>query len=179
MKIQKKQNNKKPLIITLSILVILITSITIFVIINPMHNSSLEQNGINSESSNGAPTYPTNNPEDPQITGDSDSKPGLSNPSAPSNETLSIVIPYKNVEGSNLKITAEIDGVLSTGTCTLTLKNNSVTIEKTASVTTYASSSTCQGFSVPVSELPSGTWSISLQVISGDKSGTVTAEVSI
>lgn len=55
----------------------------------------------------------------------------------------------------------------SDGTCTLTVTNGSQTNTQTAPVMYQPQYATCAGFSVPVGNLGTGTWTITLSVISG------------
>lgn len=53
--------------------------------------------------------------------------------------------------------------VVSGGSCTLTLKKNTATIVKDAAVQSMGSYAVCQGFDVPLAELPSkGEWNITV-----------------
>jgi hypothetical protein len=42
-----------------------------------------------------------------------------------------------------------------------------------------ASSSTCKGFDVPLSQLSSGTWNISIDISVGSKTGHITDQVKV
>ena len=90
------------------------------------------------------------------------------------------VITYAGVNGSYLMIRVNIDQYLNGGTCKLSLKQNgSEVYTASAPVIDAASTSTCEGFNVPVSGLSNGTVSISIAVSSGDKSGTITGSASL
>lgn len=88
-------------------------------------------------------------------------------------------INYKAVVDSALTLRITIDQALSGGTCTLTLSSNGKTVTKTAPVAANPSSATCEGFSVPISELGNGQWDININVTSGDRSGTLKGTVTI
>ena len=84
------------------------------------------------------------------------------------------VITYAGVSGSNLMIRVNIDQYLNGGTCKLALKQNGNTVyTASASVIDAASTSTCEGFNVPVSGLPKGAIDIIISVSSGNKSGDI------
>ena len=84
------------------------------------------------------------------------------------------VITYAGVSGSNLMIRVNIDQYLSGGTCKITLKQNGGNIyTASAPVIDAASTSTCEGFNVPVAGLPKGAIDIIISVSSGDKSGDI------
>lgn len=92
---------------------------------------------------------------------------------------LTGVITAKSVTGSTLIIRNTIDQLVGSGSCDLTMTSGSKTITKTAEIVQNPSSSTCAGFDVPVSELGSGRWDIEIKVSSGDKSMTLKETVNI
>lgn len=55
----------------------------------------------------------------------------------------------------------------SDGTCSLSIVNGSKTYTQSASVIYQPEFSTCAGFSVPTASLGSGTWNLTLNVVSG------------
>ena len=90
------------------------------------------------------------------------------------------VITYAGVSGSNLMIRVNIDQYLNGGTCSLGLKKDGNNIySDTAPIVDSASTSTCEGFNVPVSSISSGKLNIVINITSGDKSGTITGEVTV
>lgn len=98
------------------------------------------------------------------------------------NESVSITgaITYASVVGGNLVIRVNIDQYLSGGSCKLSLIQDGVVVfEDNAVVIDSASTSTCEGFNVPVARLGSGRININIAVISGDKNGTISGEVEI
>lgn len=100
--------------------------------------------------------------------------------SSSDNNSLVVTINYSQVIGDSLQVRVTIDRVLSSGTCSLTLTGASgTTVSRTAELAANPSSSTCQGFNIPVAELSSGKWTIMLDVSSGDLSGTASSEITI
>jgi hypothetical protein len=63
----------------------------------------------------------------------------------------------------------------TTGNCQLTVTNGKKSTTKTAAIIYQSEFSTCAGFSVPISELDSGLWQVSLSV--GTDNKTTTLEV--
>ena len=98
-----------------------------------------------------------------------------------SSDRLTGSINYKSVIGSTLSIRATIDQSVTSGTCNLTLINqgSGKTVTKSATIITNPSSSTCNGFDIPTSELGSGNWNITIDLSSNDKNGKITDTVSI
>lgn len=113
--------------------------------------------------------------------GDTDTAPGNEEPSGSDSKSdgLSTSITVSEVNGSTLYIRNEIRGVYASGTCVLTLTNDSKTIRKRSGIQALAKVSTCQGFNIPTSELSPGTWNINLTVTIGDKKGTAQGSVNI
>lgn len=98
------------------------------------------------------------------------------------NEGTSVtgVITYASVNGGNLMIRMNIDQYLSGGNCKLSLvQNGAVVFEATAVVIDAVSTSTCEGFNVPMAGLGGGKTMINIVVTSGDKSGTISGEVEL
>ena len=94
-------------------------------------------------------------------------------------DSLTGSVASANKNGENLSIRINIDQYLSNGTCTLHLENGSKTIKRSASIIPTASTSSCEGFDVPLSELYSGNWGIIIELSSDEKTGEIKGDVSI
>lgn len=82
--------------------------------------------------------------------------------------------------GEMLVLRVNIDQFLSDGECNLTIKNGDDSVySKSASIIDSASTSTCTGFDVPVSELGNGNMEIVIDIISGEKTGVINGEIKI
>ncbi len=94
-------------------------------------------------------------------------------------ESLTGSITTARIDEDKLIIRVTIDQYLSNGTCSLTITNGDQTLEKTANIAPIASTSSCEGFDVPTSELNNinDNISIKINITSGDKIGTITGEV--
>ena len=97
---------------------------------------------------------------------DEDTKPGNTKPdpafSKPSISTL-------ERSGSQL-IVRTVIGKAKSGTCKLSLKKDTKTVEKTAPVGLVTSYYTCQGFDVDIDEIGFGTWDVTVTLIINDES---------
>lgn len=94
----------------------------------------------------------------------------------PSTTTIPVTITAVQ-PGSTVYIRANIERVSSTGVCKLTMNGpSSKTYSASAPTQPLASSSTCQGFNVPMSNLTPGVWRISITVEDGSATGTATTE---
>ena len=118
----------------------------------------------------------------PPSTSSSSPKATSSNPAAlnaatqnPDNVTVSAT----QTDSSTVTVQTKLVGY-SDGSCTLTATNGSNIFTQTAQVIYAPDFSSCAGFSVPVSQLGTGTWSIKLDVTSrgNTQSKTTSVEVS-
>lgn len=94
------------------------------------------------------------------------------------NNDLTGVITYAGASGNNLMIRVNIDQYLSDGSCSLSLlSNGGVVYGDTAKIVASASTATCEGFDIPVSEVGSGNYEIVINLSSYDKTGAIKGEV--
>ena len=96
-----------------------------------------------------------------------------------SSESLTGYITTSRFSGDKLIIRVNIDQYLSNGTCTLTLSDGANQLDKSAKLSPAASTSTCEGFDIPSSELSnfSRPIDITINLTSGDKRGSITGRV--
>lgn len=90
--------------------------------------------------------------------------------------TLTGVLTRADVANGNLVLRVNIDQYLTSGTCELTLKNGANIYSETANISDSASTSTCEGFDIPISKLVSGSWDITIKLNSGDKTGEISGK---
>ncbi len=81
--------------------------------------------------------------------------------------------------GSQVVFDTLIQQVLSEGQCSLTITSGGQTVRKTATIFPGPSTSSCRGFAVGVSELPTGKWHATLQITSGNYAGSAKSEVEV
>lgn len=96
-------------------------------------------------------------------------------------EELTGVISYVGVSGGSLIVRVNIDQFLAGGSCKMALvKDGNIIYNKTAVIVSSVSTSTCDGFTVPVSEI-SGKDKLTLEVTleSDNKYGKMVGEVTI
>ena len=95
-------------------------------------------------------------------------------------KNVQILITAANQNESTLQIRTLISAVENTGICTLTLTNaGKPTVTKTVNSQALASTSTCQGFDIPISELPVGTWHIVIEYNSTALTGSANQDIVI
>ncbi len=93
---------------------------------------------------------------------------------------LSGVMTYAGVNGGQLMVRVNIDQYLSGGSCILAIRKDGGNVyTATAAVADSASTSTCEGFNVPVEELVEGHLNIVVFINSGDQSGEIHGEVEL
>lgn len=90
-------------------------------------------------------------------------------------------ITYTAVEDDKLIIRVNIDQIVGEyGTCSLTLsKAGRKDIIKAVNTMDNPSSSTCQGFDIPIKELAKGVWNIRINLSVGGKLGVVEGRVEL
>lgn len=98
-----------------------------------------------------------------------------STPSAPTT-TDSVTLSAQKESNGTVTIFTKIYGV-GRGTCNLQVTNSSQQTSQTAEVIYQPEYSSCAGFSVPISELGSGNWTIKVTAVAPDK--TVSNSISL
>lgn len=93
-------------------------------------------------------------------------------------DSITGVITYVAANPSNFVIRVSIDQYLTDGTCELVLSGPS-SYTATAPVAPEASTSTCQGFDIPLSALTPGEYDIRINITSGSLAGTLTGKGAI
>lgn len=179
--------SRKNLIITLSVIVVLAISGGAYALMLQANNSSdtntTKDNGDSTDNSSSSSDSSTDtDPSDTEsTTADPDSKTQQTYEGENANTSTSLtgVISYKSVVDTNLVIRTTIDQMISSGTCSLTLSNGQKTVTRASDIMLNPSSSTCEGFDIPTSELGGGTWSIEIDISGGNKTGTLTGNVSL
>ena len=124
-------------------------------------------------------TPETKNPDETQIIG-KDPIVQYEGENPNKSDSLTGVITYAGIVGQKLTIRLNIDQYLGAGNCNLSLmKDGTEYYSASANIIADASTSTCQGFDVETTNLPSGNYLITINLQSGDKTGTITGGVSL
>lgn len=99
----------------------------------------------------------------------------------PNNSTeLTGVLTHAEVSNGSLVIRVNIDQYLERGSCILALRRGGANIySDNANIISAASTSTCEGFNIPVSSLGEGKTNIIIYISSGEKHGEITGEVEL
>lgn len=115
-------------------------------------------------------------PENPEKT---PTKSEGNNPNLSTGLTGSIT--YAAVADGKLIIRVNIDQLVGeNGTCSLTLsKKGSKDIIKAVNTMDNPSSSTCQGFDIPLNEISKGSWNLKIDLSAGGKLGHIEGKVEV
>ena len=92
---------------------------------------------------------------------------------------LTGTITTARVLDEELIIRIEIDQFLISGTCEQTLTKGEKKYSEKTNILADASTSTCEGFNVPINSLEGGVWKIEIRVFSGEKTGEIKGEANI
>lgn len=93
--------------------------------------------------------------------------------------SISASISHKSIVSDVLILRITIDQFLSSGQCHLIMYNNQKTIERVVNIAQNPSSSSCMGFDIPINEIGNGNWSITINISSNDKKGSVADNITI
>jgi hypothetical protein len=177
----KKTKNKKLIILTLTAISLLILCLFLtksFPFEKPENQASQEQDQRNAgqqikESS-------LDSQKDKTGISGSDQPPTPAPSPNGGKSTIEINITAANQNDSLLQIRSLILAVDSGGICSLSLTRSGFSpITKTAPAQALSSSSTCQGFDIPLSELAPGEWSVILNYESSSLVGSTTRSITI
>lgn len=95
-------------------------------------------------------------------------------------ETLTGLITYADVKDGELIIRVNIDQFLQSGNCNLTLSRNGATYySRSVGIVESVTTSTCDGFNIPISGFPSGNLQVEINLDSEGKSGKIEGRVKI
>lgn len=177
-----KPNNKKRVIIVASVVAALLIfgGVGAFYLNRP-NTDDIPDTETTSDTFDNSPATTDEIEAGEQIKRDSLEKNDTGETPAPSGEIqkVGVIITAANQVDGQLLVRSMIDTISNDGVCTLTLqKSDGTIVTKTAGVQASASSSTCKGFDVPLSELSSGEWRITVtyksDILEGAAGHTVT-----
>ena len=102
------------------------------------------------------------------------------NGSQQTNDTQSTIsITGTNQSPTTFSVRTVIDKVIGSGTCTITLTHQTTKVTHMVDIQPLATTSTCKGFDIPLSQLSVGTWETSITFSGGGFSGSTTTQVEI
>lgn len=81
--------------------------------------------------------------------------------------------------GSDVRVRSLIETVTNSGSCDIVFEKNGKTVRQNSGIQALASSSTCKGFTIPVSQLSSGIWHITLKVTTKGNTSKATKDYKV
>lgn len=160
-------------------LVLLGVAITVVVLVKNNYFSEKQENTVRQSENSDKPEEKPN--EDkleeqkqeekvPQYDGESPNK----------SETLTGLITYADIINEELVIRVNIDQFLQSGNCNLTMSRNGATYyTQSVGIQESVTTSTCDGYKIPVSELSKGDFQVEIDLESDGKSGKIVGRVRI
>ena len=95
-------------------------------------------------------------------------------------ETLTGLITYADVVDNELVIRVNIDQFLQSGKCNLAINRNGVTYySQSVDIQESVTTSTCDGYKIPVDQLSKGDFQVEIDLESDGKNGKITGRVRI
>lgn len=189
MNLKHKRTFKKPLLITVAIIILIGITFCLYVYVfkGPIPDwkkSPVTQvNTVNydkpskEQSEAGDNIENDNKSNNPSQVG-SDRAPQPSGTSQDKGKTP-VTITSSGQNGNTAQIRSLISAVVNTGTCTLTMTKQAQTVIKTSPIQSLPSSTTCQGFDIPISELSPGTWKVELVFENDTLKGVASSNINI
>ena len=174
---KKNTRARKRMWIILSIItvIVIVAGFLVFVLLNKQgvfdNNQSQQDSGLNNSSNNND----SNNMYD-------ENEKHINDPQTkPENQSSQIngFITSKNVLENYLMLRIQINELLPEGNCLLELSGNGNLVTKTSEIINSATSSSCYGFDIPLSELSNGIWQVKITIKSGDRIGIISGDVTI
>lgn len=180
MRIQaKKQKNGKKALITIIIAVLILATAYGFVAhaknFWPFHQDTINLKPASNDEKN-AGTQIKSSAVTPNAT-----KTTPSNDANPNTKAIGVSFSATSQDTNVYHIRLLIDQVVGAGTCSLSMTSttNGQDYTATANIQAGPSSSTCEGFDIPLSKLSAGNWNATVSVISGNAAGSATKEITI
>jgi len=114
------------------------------------------------------------------ITKDQSSKPNATTSTTTVPQSFTVTVSASGKTDQAFQVRVLIDKLMADGVCTISLQKDGATITKTAKTQALSSSSTCQGFDIPLSSLSSGAWGYTITVKDSDNTNsTVSGSIAI
>jgi len=93
--------------------------------------------------------------------------------------TTEVNITSVNQSSSDLSVKVLIQTILSGGECTITMKNGARNYTSTVTIQALPSTSTCEGFTIPLNQLSQGTWATTISIKSGSVVGAASQDIKV
>lgn len=184
-KTTKRQRNLPRLIFGLTVLAIISSLVTFYFLANSKTKNN-PKDAIAPTTDLTTTSSPP--PKETPPSQDEPTTPAIPDKHHPQNEgddpnlsaTLTGTITFANKIDQDLKIYTVINQIISEGSCELSLTSGDKTIFRQSGIVANPSSSSCQIFSIPLTELGSNkNWSIKIKISDQTRQGTIKKEVNL
>lgn len=188
MQIRKTKKIKKIIIITIAIIIVLLaaTATAYHYKLGPFvshKNNSINLNPPTSEqkaAGNDVKQNTLNQTKDGKGNTGSDPSPAPQPVAGSDKKSVGMDITATNQTDTALQIRTFIQTVTNSGTCSLSMKNSQgLLYTATTGVQAQSSTTTCKGFDVPIAQLSSGVWTISISFSNDSLTASTNGEVTI
>lgn len=165
-------------------LILIIVAVVVVVLVKQNYFDKKPENNNQASSNTGKQEdkkEEKNEGEDKENPGEEQQKaPQYDGESPNKSDNLTGLITYADVMNDKLIIRVNIDQFLSSGNCNLIMSRNGVTYyTKSVAIQESVTTSTCDGYEIPVSELSNGDFTVEIGLESEGKSGKITGRVKI
>lgn len=188
---KRTRKNKKIILSVFFVILIILATVIILQVFN--HNQTRSNTALQTETDENKVERPktptTDQTQRPEDGTKADAEAGRT-PKTPEQyqgqdvnqlEKLTGAITYSAKTSDEYRLRVNIDQFLKLpGTCKLTLISaGKVVYTETVSVIPNPSSGSCEGFDVPLSQLPSGAYHVKIEITANQKTGTIEGEATI
>lgn len=178
-----RHKNKKVIIITAVVAVLLLGSVFVYALQNRTPGDSGQPTTSDDSKEKPATESDSPTPETPPTGKTPESKsdtPPAPVPSSEGKDIVEVAITSTAQNSTTLQIRTVIYSVQGSGTCTLSLARSGYeTITQTAEIQPLPSTSTCKGFDIPLTQLAPGNWQATLTFSNNSVAGTTTKDITV
>lgn len=180
----RRRRSKKWIGVLMFLILAVVAVVMVVLVKNNLFGDKAEKNNSHTDTSveqNKDEKKDDNKPNDQKADSKEEVKvPQYEGESPNKSETLTGLITYADVSGEDLVVRVNIDQFLQEGNCSLSvIKNGANLYSETVAIQESVSTSTCDGFKIPVSRLSKGDLQIEILLESGDRNGKITGRVRI
>lgn len=183
MKIKQKNRLSKKVLVSILVLITIFAACSVLYLLSIKQSDSTENNTstYQSKDTKSAEDDNASNTVKPVAGSTSengheaekDIRPNYEGDDINSSDSLTGVINYSGVAGDKLIIRTTINQTITSGSCHLTLTKDGKSVSRHSGLIQNPSSSSCEGFDIPVSELSTGDWNVSIKVTDDNRSGQI------
>jgi len=181
MKIIKNKNYKKMIVVIIAAVMVLAAGLVGYNYIRASHSTPPSSSNDNSSSDKKINDINLAPPTTGETTaGEVIKKNSIDSQSTATGDNSAVSVTVQGLKkDTQVVFDTLIQAVSNDGQCSLSITSGGQTVVKTTGIFANPSSSSCKGFSVSTSELPKGTWTATLTVTIGSRTGTSKVDISV